>query len=72
MPERDRSGQSCQPFWHVAAAAEACSRLVGVCRDLSPFLPLPSPFFSLCLFGVCLNVTLRFTPLRGMSLDACA
>ena len=56
-------------FGTAAAAAEACSRLVGVCRDLSP----PTlPFFSLRLFGVYLNVTLRYTPLLGVSLDACA
>ena len=48
---------------YVAAAAEACSRLVGVCRALSPpFLPLPSPL-SFCLLGVFLNGILRITPL---------
>ena len=57
---------------YVAAAAEACSRLVGVCRDLGPLPPPTLPFFSLCLFGVYLNVPLRFTPIRGAFLDACA
>ena len=32
---------------YEAAAAEACSRLDGICRALTPpFLPLPSPFFA--------------------------
>ena len=37
MPLRDRSGLSSQPFWHGTtwpAAAEACSRFIGTCRDL--------------------------------------
>ena len=62
MPLRDRSG--------LSSAAKVCSRLVGICRDLSPLPPPTLPFFSLCLFGVFLNETLRYTPLLGVSLDA--
>ena len=53
MPSRDRSGQRWQPSGkpYVVAATKACSRLIGVCRELSPpLLPLPFPFF-LCFLG---------------------
>ena len=45
MPLRDRSGSG-----HVVAATEASSRFIGTCGELSPLLPLPSPFF-LCFLG---------------------
>ena len=63
MPARDRSGQRWQPSGkpYVVAATEACSRFIGTCGELSPLLPLPSPFLSL-LSGVFLNVILRISP----------
>ena len=63
MPLRDRSGQRWQPSGkpYVVAATKACSRFIATCRELSPPLPLPSPFLSL-LFGVFLNGILRITP----------
>ena len=64
MPLRYRSGQRWQPSGkpYVVAATEVCSRFIGTCRELSPLSPFPSPFLSL-LPGVCLNATLRITPL---------
>ena len=65
MPLRDRSGQRWQPSGkpYVVAATKVCSRLIGVCRELSPpLLPLPFPFLSL-LSGVFLNGILRSSPL---------
>ena len=50
MPLRDRSGQRWQPSGkpYVVAATKVCSRLIGVCRELSP----PLSFFAFWGFGM--------------------
>ena len=71
MPLRGRSGQIASHFGteYVAAAAEACSRLVGVCRDLRatiPPPPIPAPPAAI-LHG---TAALRLQQLLLLRLDA--
>ena len=52
-PLRDRSGLSSQPFWPVRGrSGPSLSRLIGVCRELSPPSSLfpPLSFFAFCGF----------------------
>ena len=51
MPLRDRSGQPTISARHkVTTAVKASFRFIGTCGELSPLLPLPSPFFP-CFLG---------------------